>query len=260
MGIEKEAFGAEVPAWEWGRWPIFKKAVLKWLVLAILVLGLFAPSLGKPEVAAAGQTGVVEIKSGVLNVRSGPGVKYKRIGSLKNKASVPVAGVKNGWVQIKFGKRTGYVSDDYLRIYMPMAEAEARKIADRADAIQRVSWEKSYTKAQVYAIMEQAFTRKFVDRYFKQQFRTDGKDSRGNQLYHVIETEIWGLALYPLDWELKYNPKKPAVTRYQKDGVEYLFVSQYHLDEMSGNQTTMICFVKTKAGWFVYDHLVAYED
>ncbi|WP_053367693.1 SH3 domain-containing protein [Bacillus sp. FJAT-27245] len=222
-------------------------------------MGLFAP-LGHTEAMAAGQTGVVEIKSGVLNVRSGPGLKYKKIGTLKNKVSVPVAAVKNGWVQIKYGKQTGYVLDDYVRVYMPMAEAEARKITDRADAVMRVSWEKSYTKAQVYSIMEQAFTREFVDRYFKQQFRTDGKDSRGNQLFHVIETEIWGLALYPLDWELEYNPKKPSVVRYQKDGVEYLFVSQYHLNEMSGNQTTTICLLKTKAGWRVYDHLVVFEE
>ncbi|WP_059173502.1 SH3 domain-containing protein [Bacillus sp. FJAT-27445] len=243
---------------KWGRWPIFKKAVVNGLTVLVFVLGLFGP-FSHTEAEAAGQTGVVEIKSGMLNVRSGPGLAYKKIGALKNKASVPVSSVKNGWVQIKYGKRTGYVSDDYVRIYLPMSEAEARKIADRADDVQRVSWEKSYTKAQVYAIMEQAFTRGFVDRYFKQQFRTDGKDSSGNQLYHVIETEIWGLALYPLDWELKYEPKKPAVERYQKDGTEYLFISQYHLDEMSGNQTTTICFVKNKEGWLVYDHLVVFE-
>ncbi|MGV3464443.1 MAG: SH3 domain-containing protein, partial [Heyndrickxia sp.] len=217
---------------------------------------VFAPL---SQVEAATKTGVVHIDSGMLNVRKGPGIKYQKIGALKNKASITVYSVKNGWIQIQYKGKKGFVSDDYVRIYSLFSSATAKKISDRAFVIERKTWDKNYTKSQIYSLMAPCFTKTYIDKYFKQQFRPAGKDKSGNSLYHIIETEIWGLVLYPLDWKPAYDPKKPTVSYYIKNGRENLAISQYHLNEESGNKTTTICFIKSGGKWLVFDHKVKYH-
>jgi hypothetical protein len=232
-----------------------KSKILKSILSFILTLVVCAPL---SQVEAATKTGVVDIGGSVLNVRSGPGTNFHKIGTLKDKATVIVYSLKSGWAQIKYGQKKGYVSDDYLRFYSKMSESTAKPLVDSADKTERITWVKNYTKSQIYSIMAPQFTKAYTDRYIKQQFRTSGKDSKGTQLYHIVETEIWGLALYPIDWKLEYEPKKPTVTHFVKNGIEYLYVSQYHLNEESGNKTTTICFNKNGSKWLVFDHLEKY--
>lgn len=55
------------------------------------------------------------VTASALNVRSGAGVKYKKVGLLKKNNSVTVTGTtKNGWSKIKFKGKTAYVSSKYL--------------------------------------------------------------------------------------------------------------------------------------------------
>lgn len=62
---------------------------------------------------AVNQEGLVNATS--LNVRSGPGTNYSKIGSLKNNTKVSiVAKCSNGWLKIKFNNSYGYVSADYI--------------------------------------------------------------------------------------------------------------------------------------------------
>ena len=63
------------------------------------------PITGKGKVKTSGSN---------LNVRSGPGTKYGKIGKLKNKSSVTLTGYKNGWYQIDYNGKTGYVHGDYI--------------------------------------------------------------------------------------------------------------------------------------------------
>ncbi|MBM7690741.1 uncharacterized protein YvpB [Peribacillus deserti] len=50
-----------------------------------------------------------------LNVRTGPGTNYARIGSLKNGAVIQVIKKEsNGWYRINFNGKTGYVSGEYV--------------------------------------------------------------------------------------------------------------------------------------------------
>ncbi|MGL5693482.1 MAG: SH3 domain-containing protein, partial [Peptostreptococcaceae bacterium] len=49
-----------------------------------------------------------------LNIRSGPGTNYSKIGSVKNKAEVGVISESNGWSKIKYSGKVGYVSSKYL--------------------------------------------------------------------------------------------------------------------------------------------------
>ena len=58
--------------------------------------------------------GKVESGGSTLNVRSGPGTGYDRLGSLNDGAVVDITGVDSGWYKISFNGSTGYVSGDYL--------------------------------------------------------------------------------------------------------------------------------------------------
>ena len=55
------------------------------------------------------------VNASTLNVRSGPGTNYSKIGSLKNNTKVSiVAKYSNNWLKIKFNNGYGYVSGDYI--------------------------------------------------------------------------------------------------------------------------------------------------
>lgn len=56
------------------------------------------------------------VKDGPLNVRSGPGTTYGRVGSLNKGTQVTVLEALDGWYQISSGSLTGYVSAQYLTI------------------------------------------------------------------------------------------------------------------------------------------------
>ncbi|MCM3238468.1 SH3 domain-containing protein [Heyndrickxia oleronia] len=218
--------------------------------------------IGDPK-AASLQVGLVDLESGTLNVRSGPGVQYKRIGALKNGATVTVYyQTKNGWSEIRYNKKKSYVSSQYLRVHLQMKPFVAKGITDKVIKAQRKTWEKNYTKKQIYSMMSPHYTTSYIEKYFKQQMRTAGKDKNGNQLFHVIETEIWGYSLDTIDWNPEYQPKKPTIKYYKKNGKEYLEVSQFMVDELSGNHTSTLYLLKesTKANWKVYKYERNFND
>lgn len=65
--------------------------------------------------AVAGTPATVVTQSGSLNVRSGAGTSYAKIGSLAKGEVVLVLSTANGWSRILFhGTKTGYVSAQYL--------------------------------------------------------------------------------------------------------------------------------------------------
>jgi uncharacterized protein YgiM (DUF1202 family) len=62
------------------------------------------------------KTGTVNITSGVLNVRKGAGTSYKIIGTLTKGKKITIKSTKGGWYKIKYGKKTGYVSKDFVKV------------------------------------------------------------------------------------------------------------------------------------------------
>lgn len=56
-----------------------------------------------------------KVKCTSLNVRSGPGTKYRRIGSLKKNTKVYPSSVSKHWAKISYKGKTAYVSVLYLR-------------------------------------------------------------------------------------------------------------------------------------------------
>ena len=59
--------------------------------------------------------GVVRVSSS-LNVRSGPGTTYEKVGSLYNGAVVSITGIEEGWYKISYGTGECYVSSDYVAL------------------------------------------------------------------------------------------------------------------------------------------------
>lgn len=79
------------------------------------------PPVG-PGGVTVGRQGTIVNASGGLNVRSGPGTSYQRIGSLFNGTIVNVLeDAGNGWYKISFagnsGATEGYIMGDYISTY-----------------------------------------------------------------------------------------------------------------------------------------------
>lgn len=73
--------------------------------------------LDNGEVFEAGEPLKGVVNTAALNVRSGAGTSYKRIGSLSNGTSVTVEeNCGNGWYKISTSKLTGYVSAEYVSL------------------------------------------------------------------------------------------------------------------------------------------------
>lgn len=66
------------------------------------------------SVPITGKTGVVSTYA--LNVRSGAGTNYGKIGSVSSGQTVSILGSQNGWYKISYGGSTGWVSGQYVRL------------------------------------------------------------------------------------------------------------------------------------------------
>lgn len=69
------------------------------------------------------------VLSGPLNVRSGPGTSYTRVGSLKVGTTVTVIGKSGQWYQIKYANLTGYVHSDYVTLMEELSSSPAGQAA-----------------------------------------------------------------------------------------------------------------------------------
>ena len=56
------------------------------------------------------------VNAGPLNVRSGPGTDYDRVGALAKGAKVSILESTDGWYKITVGSLTGYVSAEYITV------------------------------------------------------------------------------------------------------------------------------------------------
>jgi SpoIID/LytB domain protein len=77
--------------------------------------------------AVIGKKGIVNISSGLLNVRAGAGTQYKSLGTLKKGATVTIKGTKGSWYKITFKKKTGYVKKSYIKLKSAKATATVKK-------------------------------------------------------------------------------------------------------------------------------------
>jgi phage protein D len=87
--------------------------------------------------ASGGSLYSVTAKTG-LNVRSGPGTSYSKLGSLAYGTAVSVIGISNSWASISYNGSTAYVSAGYLT---PSSGGSAAKGFSVKAQIIRENWE-----------------------------------------------------------------------------------------------------------------------
>ncbi|MGE7662659.1 SH3 domain-containing protein [Peribacillus sp. NPDC097197] len=89
--------------------------ILKIMIVPIMLLSFFSYNSLSVE-ANAKKTAFVNVSKGSsLNVRSGANSKSKKVGSLKDGLKLVVySKTKNGWSEIRYKKKKGYVSTKYL--------------------------------------------------------------------------------------------------------------------------------------------------
>ncbi|MFJ7639522.1 DUF3993 domain-containing protein [Peribacillus sp. NPDC097225] len=229
------------------------------IILSLLLASVFTLAPWSEVKATSGKTAYVDIKSGYLNVRSGPGNKYKSIGKLYDKDKIKVISVKSGWAKFNYKGKSRYTSNDYLRYYKTLSKKEAKKITDKAIRLQN-SLDKPYTKKQIKAKLSPSFTDAFINKFIKYDFWESGKDKSGNTLYAPIPTDFpYYYIMYGFIWDeaKAYERAYPVkVKYYKKKDKEYLLVSQkYYPDELYSNVEQKVFFSKSssKAKWKVYD-------
>ncbi len=85
------------------------------IAIAVLFIQLMGGSFSSQAEAASKKVTVYSVNASTLNVRSGEGTKYKKIGTLKRNQVVSVKKtMKSGWYQINYSGKTGYVSGEYI--------------------------------------------------------------------------------------------------------------------------------------------------
>ncbi|WP_053360746.1 SH3 domain-containing protein [Bacillus sp. FJAT-27251] len=98
--------------------------LLKKISKVIIISSILASSLLMPQPPfSETNTAIVEaaslsytVTATTLNVRSGPGTNFSRIGQVKQGTTLQVSQrMSNGWCKISYNGKTGYVSGDYLR-------------------------------------------------------------------------------------------------------------------------------------------------
>ena len=82
-----------------------------------------APSEPSVETPAPSVSGTGKLKTGgsSLNMRSGPGTGYSKVGSVPASATLTITGKENGWYKASYNGMSGYVSGDYI-IFTAAAE------------------------------------------------------------------------------------------------------------------------------------------
>ena len=83
----------------------------KWLNDAIQAAASSAPAEG----AGAAEAKTYKVTPSIgLNVRSGPGTSYKKLGALPYGTEIAVAEISNGWATVQYSGQTAYVSAQYI--------------------------------------------------------------------------------------------------------------------------------------------------
>ncbi|MCI1858245.1 MAG: SH3 domain-containing protein [Sporolactobacillus sp.] len=85
------------------------------------------PAAKKPAKKSSFKSFAGYVTATALNVRTGPGTKYKRVKVLRHNAKVTVTSTRSGWYGIKDGGKKRYVSAKYIKKGNPPAAKKPAK-------------------------------------------------------------------------------------------------------------------------------------
>ena len=74
------------------------------------------------------------VKASSLNVRSGPGTSYSKIGALSWGSQISVTGKTSNWYRINYNGKVGYVREDYTVATKPEPEPEPESSSSSVDS------------------------------------------------------------------------------------------------------------------------------
>ncbi|WP_042351446.1 SH3 domain-containing protein [Bacillus massiliigorillae] len=239
-----------------------KTKLLKFSLSFILLLSvLFTTSIASEASAATVKNGVVDIRSGSLQVRDGASSKAKVVGSLKRSDNVKVYSTQNGWHEIRYNNKKAFVSADYVRFYHTTSLYSVKLIHDKVWGVEQSTIYKDLTKQQFYKAMSPAFTTDYINQYFKVEMMSFRKDSKGNPLYRVKGTDYRTFILTPFDWYLKNQDKKPTHVFYTKNNVQYIEITQYFKRDGLQQPLWYTIYLKKEPNstWKVYSNYKKWE-
>jgi uncharacterized protein YgiM (DUF1202 family) len=94
------------------------------IVSAILILAFILSAAFSVSSAAGTETGKIVNCESFINVRSGPGSSYAKLGTAAKGSVYTVTGRSGSWYQIDYNGRTGYVYSGYISITSQTAPQE----------------------------------------------------------------------------------------------------------------------------------------
>lgn len=100
-----------------------------WTIVAVLTLAIF---YNQSVIIANSGTAVVNTAS--LNVRSGPGLTYPVIGSMKRGESVDILSTSNDWLEIRLGASTGWIAS-WLVTSEESLDSQPKNIISKVNAL-----------------------------------------------------------------------------------------------------------------------------
>ncbi|MDR7002214.1 PdaC/SigV domain-containing protein [Neobacillus niacini] len=100
------------------------------LVLAV-ILSMFSAFVWNNEPVQAAITKTATVAVDQLNVRSGAGINYKKVGSLNKGTKVTVYAQKSsGWSEIRYKSKKAYVATKYLKFGVTVKKYKYKNISD----------------------------------------------------------------------------------------------------------------------------------
>lgn len=231
-----------------------KKWRFAWYIVALLLVFVFilpfaSEANTKP---ATGKEATVEVK--LTPVKKTASGKATTLGTLKKNQKIMVYAQTKGWAEIKYKNKKAYISIQSIRFYKNISLANVKKITERVTSIQKKVKDQPLTLKEIHSIMDQGFTKEFINNYVKYNLDPKGKDKKGSIIYVPKESDSSDYYIEPFDWYLKYAKEEPTASYYSKNGKEYLKVSQYNpVDELYLPHWNNLYLIKEpKSDWKVY--------
>ena len=140
-------------------------------------------------------TQMMEVTTDNLNVRSGPGINYTKVGTLNKGAQVATLALEGDWYRIQYGEVEAYVSAQYLVLPGTATTTTSGSAA-------------STTTGTTATTAAPTYTDRYIDDEGMLQFKTDGRYVQANS-YAEGEEIPWALRLVN-DWNpmpLGYDTK-----------------------------------------------------
>ena len=109
------------------------------IVLAVVML-IFCFPVQTAMAEESGRTGHIVNCVSAVNVRSGPGTGYVKIGTAQKDAVYNILGETGSWYKILFNGRTGYVSASYFKVDSVALSADQAVSSQTGKIVNCASW------------------------------------------------------------------------------------------------------------------------